>query len=137
VLRENEYKDVQLTNRDVNFSACKSDGPGGQNVNKVSTAVRLTHKETGETVFCHDGRKQGNNRKKALKRLQRKLNKQAKKKHQLEENTNRKEQVGVGMRGDKIRTYNYRENRIKNHKTGKIVRDIKSVVEQGRIDKIQ
>lgn len=128
---------LKLDNDDVEFSSCQSGGKGGQNVNKVSTAVRLVHKETGEVVSCREERSQNSNRKKALKRLERKLNKEIKKRHFTEVNTDRKEQVGTGMRGDKIRTYNYREDRIKNHKNGKIVRNIKRVVEQGRIDLIQ
>lgn len=126
-----------MSNKDVYFTSCRASGSGGQNVNKVSSAVRLKHKETGETVFCQEERKQGSNRKKALKRLERKLNKQKKKKHKSEEDEKRRDQVGSGMRGDKIRTYNYKHNRVTNNENGKVVNSIKKIVEQGRIDLIQ
>jgi len=137
VLKEDVCDDIELTKKDVETSVCRSDGPGGQNVNKVSTAVRMEHKETGETVFVHDGRSQDQNRKKAFKRLEKKLNKQKKKNRHQEVNAERKEQIGCGKKGDKIRTYNYREDRVKNHKNGKIVWDVRKIVEQGRIDLIQ
>lgn len=137
VLKESEFKAISLTEGDVEMQTCRSSGHGGQNVNKLSTAVRLTHRETGETVFCQDERKQGRNRKKALQRLERKLNKQKKAGHEKRVAAERKDQVGSGMRGDKIRTYNYRENRVTNHLTGKSVRRLREIVEQGRIDLVQ
>ena len=72
-----------------------------------------------------------------MKRLERKLNKKKRKKDKAKNDAERKDQIGSGMRGDKVRTYNYRENRIKNHKTGKIVKNIRKVVDQGYIELIQ
>lgn len=137
VLKEEDYKSIKLDKCDVDFSACRAGGNGGQNVNSRSTAVRLVHKGTGEVVECREERYQGRNRDKALKRLEYRLNNKRQQEYEQKVGAERKEQVGCGMRGDKIRTYNYRENRVTNHLTGKSVKALKDIVEGGRIDLIQ
>jgi len=136
VLREEEIKEIQVGRDDVEFSASKSGGHGGMNVNKRSTAVRLKHRETGEVVSCREERRQGQNKQKAMKKLERRLNRKNIKKQVQQETRERKEQVGSGMRGDKIRTYNYRENKITDHRSGKSTRRLREIVEQGRLDLI-
>ena len=136
VLKVNEINGIKLERKDVDFSACRAGGHGGQNVNKRSTAVRLTHRETGETVVCREERLQGQNKARALRKLESRLNEDASKKHKQEEDFIRKNQVGCGMKGDKIRTYNYRENRVTNHKNGKSVNRLREIVEDGRIELI-
>lgn len=137
VLKDSGFEGVKLSDSDVYFEGCRAQGNGGQNVNKVSSAVRLMHKETGETVFCQEERYQNKNRKKALKRLEDKLNNKMMGNLKSEEDSNRREQVGLGMRGDKIRTYNYREYRVTNHVNGKISRQLVEIVEQGKLELIQ
>ena len=137
VLKETEFNEITVSNDDVSFAAFRAGGKGGQNQNKVSSAVRLTHKETGMAIECREERHQGMNKQKALKKIENRLNSEAQSKIKKVEDADRKEQVGCGMRGDKIRTYNYRENRVTNHINGNSVRRLREVVECGRIDLIQ
>jgi len=137
VLKIQDVKDVKVRREDVEFSACRAGGCGGQNVNKRSTAVRLVHKQTGEVVSCREERQQGQNRDRALTWMEERLNDERKKKHKRKEDETRKSQVGCGMRGDKVRTYNFRENRVTNHLTGKSVKRLDEILESGRIDLIR
>lgn len=119
VLKEFKDEEVKLTHHDVTYKATRASGKGGQKRNKVHTAVQLTHKGTGLRVDCCEGVSQRRNRNKALKRMEKRLNKSKKK--QVKENRAkiRKEQVGSGMRGDKIRTVQCHNNKVKNHLNGK------------------
>jgi peptide chain release factor 1 len=137
VLKEDEFKRMNLSNDDITFQAYRGSGNGGQNRNKVSSAVRLVHKETGVAVCCEEERDQHKNKKKALYRLEKKLNDTMQTEHKKIIDEERKVQVGCGMRGDKIRTYNYRENRVTNHVTGKSVNRLREIIEDGRIDLIK
>jgi peptide chain release factor 1 len=119
VLKEFQNKDVKLTHDDVDYKATRASGKGGQKRNKVHTAVQLTHKKTGFRVDCCEGVSQRRNRDKALKRMEKRLNKTRKKKARAERSKIRKEQVGSGMRGDKVRTIQCYHNIVKNHVNGK------------------
>ena len=119
VLPKAELSRILVENDDVKLQTCRAGGHGGQNVNKRSTAVRLIHEKTGTVVNCREERRQGQNRQKALAKLERRLNQEAQTNHSAQESAIRRDQVGSGMRGDKVRTYNFRENRVTDHKTGK------------------
>ena len=127
--------DIQIKPEDLNWEFYRSGGKGGQNVNKVSTAVRLTHKPTNIVVECQEERTQGRNREKALDILNSKIYTIMKEQQVKNLSELRTEQVGTGERNEKIRTYNYPQDRITDHRTGKNYHNIPAVM-NGSIEKI-
>jgi len=129
VLPEVEDVDVQLDMKDVKKDTYRASGAGGQHVNKTESAVRLTHIPTGTVVECQDGRSQHKNYDKALKVLRSRLYEKELKKQQDEVAGERKSLVGSGDRSDKIRTYNYPQGRVTDHRIGYSVHNLPTVMD--------
>jgi peptide chain release factor 1 len=133
VLPKADEVDVQIKDEDVRVDVYRAGGHGGQGVNTTDSAVRLTHLPTGLVVTCQDERSQLKNKARAMEVLRSRLFEQELRRQQEEVGTARKLQVGSGERGSKIRTYNFRENRVTDHRVGVTVYNLDRVL-QGQLD---
>lgn len=135
VLPEMEEVDVQLDPADVEMQVFRSSGAGGQHINKTSSAVRLIHKPTGMVVECQQERSQFQNREKAMRLLASRLYEEEWEKVEGAYAADRKSQVGSGMRNERIRTYNFPQGRLTDHRVGLTLYRLESVM-NGDLDEI-
>lgn len=135
VLPEVEEVEYHIDDKDLKIATYRASGPGGQNVNKVSSAVRITHLPTGTVVACQDERSQHRNKEKAMKILRARLLNMKKLEQEKEIALKRKEQVGTGERSEKIRTYNFPQNRLTDHRANVSVHNLEDVM-NGELDKL-
>lgn len=133
VLPEPEDVDVNIDDKDLKIDTYRASGPGGQHVNKTDSAIRITHIPTGIVVQCQEGRSQHKNRADAMRMLNAKLYEMEEDKKSRERSEARKNQVGTGERSEKIRTYNFPQSRITDHRIGMTLQNIDSVME-GELD---
>jgi peptide chain release factor 1 len=135
VLPEAEDVEIDINPSDLIFESCKSSGAGGQHINKTESAVRLTHKPSGIVIECQEERSQFKNKDKALKLLKAKLYdiKQTEQNEKIA--STRKSQVGTGDRSERIRTYNFPQSRVSDHRIGLTLHSLESFL-NGNIDEM-
>ena len=129
VLPEADDVEIHIQEKDLKIEVMRASGPGGQSVNTTDSAVRLTYIPTGEVVVCRDEKSQHKNRAKALKILQARLLEAERAKQDQAISSQRKSMVGSGERSEKIRTYNYPQNRLTDHRIGLTVHNLDMVME--------
>jgi peptide chain release factor 1 len=135
VLPEAEEVDVQIDPQDLEISVMRASGPGGQGVNTTDSAVRIVHKPTGLMVYCADGRSQQKNKAQAMAVLRSRLLKQKEEEEQAKYAAQRRTQIGTGGRSERIRTYNFPQNRVTDHRIGLTLYSLPSVME-GNLDPV-
>jgi len=131
VLPEAEEVEVEINPDDLKVDTFRASGHGGQHVNKVASAVRITHLPTGIVASCQDERSQGRNRMRAMAVLRARLLDREQRQQELELARERRAQVGSGERSEKIRTYNFPQGRVSDHRIGLTLHNLESILEGG------
>jgi peptide chain release factor 1 len=129
ILPEAEEVELEINPNDLKIDRFRSTGPGGQSVNTTDSAIRITHIPTGMVVTCQDEKSQHKNKAKALKILRARLLDMAEREKHEELALKRKSQVGTGDRSERIRTYNFPQNRITDHRIGLNLHNLEEVLE--------
>jgi len=135
VLRKATAHQVNLKRSDVEIESYKASGPGGQYTNKTETAIRVTHKSTGITATCQSEKSQGKNKANAIHILQARILQKQKERLASERTEQKQMQMRGGKRAYKIRTYNFPQNRITDHRTNKAWHNLETIME-GKLDPI-
>ena len=135
VMPEAEEVEFELDPKDLRIDTFRSSGAGGQHINKTSSAIRVTHLPTGMVVECQDQRSQRENKDRALKVLRSRLLQQKQAAYDEAYNAQRQSQVGSGDRSEKIRTYNFPQDRVTDHRIGLTLRNLQSVLD-GDLDRV-
>src|SRR5271156_566987 len=135
VLPEAKEVDLVIKPEDLDISVCRSGGPGGQGVNTTDSAVQITHRPTGVTVRCQDGRSQTKNKEKAMNILRSRILERKQQEEEAKYAEHRKNQIGNGDRNEKIRTYNFPDNRLTDHRIRYTAHNLAYVME-GDLDEL-
>ena len=135
VLPEAEETDIQINQEDLKIDVFRSSGPGGQSVNTTDSAVRITHIPSGTVVTCQDEKSQHKNKAKALRVLRARIYEEEESKRQEERAEARKSQVGSGDRSERIRTYNFPQNRVTDHRINLTIHKLDQIM-QGNLNEI-
>ena len=130
-----EEEDVEIPDSDLTIETHRASGAGGQHINKTDSAVRIVHIPTGITVNCQDGRNQIANKETAMKIIRARVYDYYKQKKEEEEGAIRRSKIGTGDRSEKIRTYNYPQNRVSDHRIGLTINQLDRIVE-GKLDDV-
>ena len=130
-----EDEDIEIPDSDLEIETHRASGAGGQHINKTDSAVRIVHKPTGITVNCQDGRNQLANKETALRIIRARVYEFYKQKKEEEEGAIRRSKIGTGDRSEKIRTYNYPQNRVSDHRIGLTINQLDRIME-GKLDDI-
>jgi peptide chain release factor 1 len=134
VMPEVDDVEVKIDPKDLDIVATMSAGPGGQHMQKNATAIRITHRPTGLVVFCQNERSQTQNKMQAMAVLRARLYEMEQRKQDAEIDEARRSQVGSGDRSEKIRTYNYPQNRVTDHRLGKSMYNLAAFMEGDELD---
>lgn len=129
VMPEEENVEIEVKPEDIKVDVYRSGGAGGQSVNTTDSAVRMTHIPTGIVVTCQNERSQLQNKEKALQILKSKIYEEQKRKQEEESGTERRSKIGTGDRSEKIRTYNYPQNRVTDHRIGLTLNKLDRIIE--------
>lgn len=135
VLPDTDDVEIEIDPADLTFETHRASGAGGQHVNKTDSAVRITHIPTGITVNCQDGRSQHENRATALRIIKARVFDEYQRKAEAEKSKERQSKIGTGDRSEKIRTYNYPQNRVTDHRIGLTIQQLDRIME-GKLDDV-